>query len=73
MNNYKQMLVRIGASIRDLRIKKKITQDGLARLSDMEKSSLSRIETGKVNVTVLTLERISKALKVTLSYLITKD
>jgi len=39
-----------------------MTQNELALQCNFEKASMSRIESGKTNVTVLTLRKISKAL-----------
>jgi transcriptional regulator with XRE-family HTH domain len=54
----------LGARIRQIRLEKKITQHQLARLCNFEKASMSRIESGKTNVTVITLQKICKALAV---------
>ncbi len=63
MTNQK-FLVCIGQRVRELRIKRKITQNELAIRCNFEKASMSRIEAGKSNITVLTLRKISKALDV---------
>jgi transcriptional regulator with XRE-family HTH domain len=39
-----------------------MTQNELAIQCNFEKASMSRIESGKTNITVLTLRKISKAL-----------
>lgn len=62
MDDFK-FLAALGQKIRLLRLSKKITQHQLARLCNFEKASMSRIESGKTNVTVLTLRKISKALE----------
>ncbi|MBK6443968.1 MAG: helix-turn-helix transcriptional regulator [Bacteroidetes bacterium] len=54
----------IGSQIKKTRTDKKMTQQSLSKLCGFEKSSLSRIESGQINVTVLTLKKISKSLKV---------
>lgn len=55
-------LLNLGVRIKELRRKKNMTQNELAIECNFEKASLSRIETGKTNVTVLTLRKIIKAL-----------
>ncbi|MES1221445.1 MAG: helix-turn-helix transcriptional regulator, partial [Bacteroidota bacterium] len=50
--------------IKELRLKRGLTQNDLAIQCNFEKASLSRIESGKTNMTVLTLFKISKALEV---------
>ena len=52
----------LGKRIRDKRKEKKMSQEVVAQLCEMEKANLSRIETGKTNTTVLTLRKLSKVL-----------
>lgn len=54
----------IGQRIRDLRCKMGITQHELALRCDIEPSNMCRIETGRTNLTVNTMRRISTALGV---------
>jgi transcriptional regulator with XRE-family HTH domain len=63
MNDLK-FLSGLGVKIRELRLKKGMTQVELAIQCKFEKASMSRIESGKTNATVLTLRKISKALDV---------
>ena len=60
------MLVKLGTRIRDLRMKTTITQAKLAELCKIQKSSISRIEAGKSNITMATLYSIAVALEVEL-------
>jgi transcriptional regulator with XRE-family HTH domain len=59
----------MGIRIKELRQKKEMTQNELAILCEFEKASMSRIESGKTNVTILTLRKISNALDVNISEL----
>jgi len=61
-----RFLATLGARVKELRLKKNLTQNELAMLCNFEKASMSRIESGKTNVTILTLKKISKALDVEL-------
>lgn len=54
----------MGARIKELRLSKEMTQNDLAARCDFEKASMSRIEAGKTNITILTLHKISKALNI---------
>jgi len=54
----------LGARIRKLRLKKDMTQNELAMLCNFEKASMSRIESGQTNMTILTIIKISNALDV---------
>ncbi len=64
MMNDSQFLQEIGARIKKLRIDKNISQNELAMLCDFEKASMSRIESGQTNTTILTLRKICGALDV---------
>lgn len=59
-----KFLSLLGARIRNLRHKKELTQYELAMLCKIEKASMSRIESGKANITLLTLLKICKALEI---------
>jgi transcriptional regulator with XRE-family HTH domain len=59
-----KFLASLGSRIKKLRLEKDMTQNELSIHCDFEKASMSRIESGKTNVTVLTLRKISKALEV---------
>jgi transcriptional regulator with XRE-family HTH domain len=62
-----QFLNKLGLRIKEIRSQKKISQIDLAVLCNFEKASMSRIESGQTNTTILTLLKISKALNVPLS------
>ena len=59
-----KFLTTLGARIKELRLSKAMTQNDLATQCDFEKASMSRIEAGKTNITILTLHKISKALAI---------
>ena len=61
-----KVLNKVGSRIRALRMQKNISQIRLAFLCNFEKASMSRLETGKTNMSLLTLHKISKALDVPL-------
>ena len=64
----------IGKRIRLLRWERKLHQGEIAEASGISRSHLSKIESGKVeNPGLLTLERIAKSLKVSISYLLHFD
>ena len=64
-------LLLLGNRIKRIRTQKNITQFKLAALCDFEKASMSRIESGKTNTTILTLRKISQALEIPVSDLFT--
>jgi transcriptional regulator with XRE-family HTH domain len=59
-----KFLVLLGEKIRALRLSKEMTQNELAIQCNFEKASMSRIEAGKTNITILTLRKISRALDI---------
>jgi transcriptional regulator with XRE-family HTH domain len=63
-------LETIGKKIKELRLRKKLTQQQVADLSGISKSMLSKIENGQTASAVATLSKISEALDVSLSWLI---
>jgi len=64
--------VQLGATIRRLREAKKLTQDQLAAAVGMMRSNISRIEAAKHRPTLETMEKIAKALKVSLAELVAR-
>jgi putative transcriptional regulator len=58
------ILSELGARIRMIRVTKSMTQNQLAINCGFEKSSVSKIESGQVNLSYITLYRISKGLDV---------
>lgn len=61
--------IRIGERIRELRIIKGFSQEKLALLSDLDRTYIPSIENGKRNISITVLERISKALDMSISEL----
>jgi len=62
-------LTRFGANVRDLREKAELTQERLSELSELDQTYISGIENGSRNPTILSVGRIAKALKTTVSAL----
>jgi transcriptional regulator with XRE-family HTH domain len=59
-----KFLAELGHRIKKVRLRKGMTQNELAVRCEFEKASMSRIESGKTNLTLLTLRKITKALDV---------
>lgn len=57
-----QFLANIGNRIKTIRLSRKLSQTGVAKACGCEKSSLSRIEAGKTNITLVTLRKLCRAL-----------
>jgi transcriptional regulator with XRE-family HTH domain len=50
--------------LRDLRMRKALTQDQLARLANVERRTIIRLEQGDPNVRPSTLRKLARALRV---------
>ena len=64
------VLRSLGYHLRQIRQQKQLRQKTVAKLCEMDSGSYSNIENGKRNITVLTLFKISKALKVSMAEII---
>jgi transcriptional regulator with XRE-family HTH domain len=58
--------INVGKQIQKIRESKGLSQQDLAAKCNFEKSNMSRLETGRVNPTLSTLEKVAKALDVSL-------
>jgi transcriptional regulator with XRE-family HTH domain len=56
--------IKVGKQIQKLRELKGISQQDLAAKCNFEKSNMSRLEAGRVNPTLYTLEKVANALDV---------
>jgi len=59
-----EYIIKLGVHLRQIREKKKISQQILADICNMPKTSIGRIERAEVSVTVKTLVKISNALEI---------
>lgn len=59
-------LKKIGKRIQELRELQNLSQQDLAAKINYDKSNMSRLESGRNNMTVVTLEKVAKALNVDL-------
>ena len=71
--NKQDLLVDIGIRIRRIRLSRDLTQSQLASICNFEKSTVSKIEGGQVNISYLTLYRLSQGLDVSICKLVTID
>jgi transcriptional regulator with XRE-family HTH domain len=63
-----EFLISLGKRIKIARAEKNIKQAELASMCNFEKASMSRLEAGKANPTILTLLKVSKALDLPVSF-----
>jgi transcriptional regulator with XRE-family HTH domain len=66
MNENEVFLKSIGNNIRKLRNDRNISQQALADMSNIAKSTIQRIESGKLNPSIIMLNNISKAFSISL-------
>ena len=64
MISEESFLINLGIRIRQLREKKNISQQNLADICNIPKSTIGRIERNEVNTTIKTLIKISNALEI---------
>jgi transcriptional regulator with XRE-family HTH domain len=64
------VLVAFGASVREARKERGISQEELAYRSGVDRSYMSSIERGEQNVGLMSMTRVAAALGVTLSELV---
>jgi transcriptional regulator with XRE-family HTH domain len=61
-----EIKVKIGARIKVLRELKGMSQKDLAYESDLDRSYIASVESGKRNISIVNIEKITNALKVSL-------
>ncbi len=57
-----KILVKIGTRIKEIREKKKLTQEQLAKKSKLDRTFINHVENGRRNLSVQSLEKILKGL-----------
>lgn len=55
---------KIGERIKELRSRQGISQESLAHLADLDRTYMNSVENGKRNISIENIEKIAKALKV---------
>jgi transcriptional regulator with XRE-family HTH domain len=68
-----KVLKALGANIRRYRKERGLTQERLAELAEIDPKYCGQLERGEVNVSVLTLQRVAKALKQPLTTLLVES
>lgn len=71
-NNYsdeeRDILLKIGKCIKDLRIKEGLSQEKLGYKSNLDRTYIGSVERGERNISIINLIKIAKALKQAPSY-----
>lgn len=61
--------IKFGIKVKNLRISKGYSQEKLAELSDLDRTYIPGIESGKRNVSIVVVEKIAKAFQISISEL----
>ena len=61
---------KLGQNLKRIRTKKKMSQGDICRSIKMDRSYMSAIEGGKVNVTIAIVEKLARALDVSVDELL---
>ena len=59
--------VLLAFQIKQARLKKELTQEGLSDISEIDQADISKIENGKLSPTLNTIKRIARALDTTIT------
>lgn len=66
------ILKKFGLNVKFARMKQGITQAELAEILEVHEKYISRIETGKQNVTLKSIEKLAEALKTDIAFFFKK-
>jgi transcriptional regulator with XRE-family HTH domain len=58
---------KFGKRIKELRLKKNISQEALAHLADLDRTYMTSVENGRRNISIQNIEKIIKALGVSIA------
>ena len=61
---------KLGDNIKRIRLHRKMSQGDICRTIDMDRSYMSAIESGKKNVTIAVVEKLARALDVSVDELL---
>ncbi len=64
MLSEEQFIINLGVHIRQIRERKNLSQQGLADISDLPKTTIGRIERAEINTTIRTLTKIANSLEI---------
>ncbi len=65
-----QISKKLGDNIKQIRLRRKMSQGDICRAIEMDRSYMSAIESGKKNVTIAIVEKIARALNVSVDELL---
>lgn len=62
--------IKFGIKVKALRISKEYSQEKLAELSDLDRTYIPGIEAGKRNVSIVVIDKIANAFKISMAELL---
>ncbi len=68
-----KILVDFGKKIKQLRIRKNLTQDELANLAKVHRTYVGMVERGEKNITLITIHKFLSALNINITELINEE
>jgi len=68
--NKHQTSIKFGEKVRELRLKRNLSQEALGELAGVHRTYIGMIERAEKNITLMNIERIAKALKISVSELV---
>jgi len=68
-----QILIYFGGRVRKERLKQKLSQEKLAEIAGLHRTYIGMIERGEKNITLTNIEKIAKALNVTITDLFQEE
>ncbi len=66
----KRLLIKFGKNLREERMKAGLTQDELSLEAGFPRSYIGKVERGEMNITLLSMHRIAKALHILVTRLV---
>jgi transcriptional regulator with XRE-family HTH domain len=60
----KAILVKFGKKIREVRVKRGLSQEALADIANVHRTYIGMVERAEKNITLLNIQKLSKALKI---------
>jgi len=70
MNKNKNILIRFGKKVREERLKKGLSQEGLASKAGVHRTYIGMIERGEKNITLVTIKKVATALDLRINQLL---
>ncbi|MDI6048248.1 helix-turn-helix transcriptional regulator [Flavobacterium sp. XS2P24] len=64
MVSEESFIINLGVFVRQIRERKNLSQQSLADISDLPKTTIGRIERAEINTTIRTLVKIANALEI---------